>query len=116
MIASTPSAAHGDGRLTDDQLADVRALWTVRTVLSHQRFDGQRPVAATAAGVVLAEQLLEHLTGVLPRIDVFAGKPGGVPTITPSTRVCVDLELMQRNDLTCFPVCQAPREMRTVGS
>jgi CBS domain-containing protein len=98
------SAAHRDGRLSDSELADVRSLWEVRNLVSHRRFDGQRPVAATTAGVVLAEQLLEVLSGKLARLDMFAGKAGGVATIAPDAPVRAALELMQMNDFTCLPV------------
>jgi CBS domain-containing protein len=98
------SAAHRDGHLDARQLADVRALWEVRNLISHQRFGGQRPVAATAAGVVLAEQLLEALTGKLARLDVFTGKHGSVTTIASSSTVREALDMMQANDFTCLPV------------
>jgi hypothetical protein len=114
------SAAHRDGRLSDRELADVRSLWEVRNLVSHRRFDGQRPVAATTAGVVLAEQLLEVLSGKMARLDVFAGKAGGVVTIAPDEPVRAALELMQMNDFTCpragLPRCQpAAARGRTCG-
>ncbi|MFA9444417.1 CBS domain-containing protein [Egicoccus sp. AB-alg6-2] len=98
------SAAYRDGHLNEVQLADCRSLWEIRNLLSHRRFGGRRPVVATAEGAVLAEGILEALSGRVPRVDIFSARPGNVATVRPDSTVRDALKLMQSNDYTSLPV------------
>lgn len=106
------SSAHRDNLFDDGQLADCRSLWEVRNLLSHRRFGGRHPVVATAEGAVLAESILEALSGHLPRIDIFSAKPGNVATVQPGSSVRDALRLMQSNDYTSLPVVDETKKFQ----
>lgn len=107
--------ARQEGRLTGDEVKQAKALWRIRNLMFHERYDGSRPVHATAATVVVAEQLCERLVGILPRLDVFVAR-GPVTTVSPDDTVATAVNLMQTYDFSYLPVVDPAGSMHGLVS
>lgn len=93
------------GRVTAEESRILEDLWRLRAILVHESYQGRPPAAASLPGLVQAEQLLEKLTGRVPRLsDLGIASAKSVTTTRPTTSLSDALMVMVERDFSAIPV------------